>query len=128
MNKNTIIGLLVVVVIVLGVILVKGNGGLQSAAIIKSNTSKSMNEEKKMADFLTQAKEYGTYYKWTEKDLQIIEKAYFSVTPLPGSNERPYACTGPLGNFSFSSYIDHGPSWVWDGGFTSCAATAWGWY
>lgn len=128
MNKNVIIGILVILVVILGALLVKSNGGLQDAAIIKSNTSKSMTDEEKMKQFNAQAKEYGTYYKWSESDLKVIGKAYFEVTPPPKANERPYACRGPLGNFSFNSFLDHGPSWTWDGGYTHCEATGWGYW
>lgn len=117
MNKNVLIGILVLIIIVLGYVTFSGNVDLQQANIIKTQGVELSTARDQAVEFAE--KDGGTIEIITSEELQRIGSSSGRVMASVSSgtsNQRPYTCYmqidgGGVYMYSYNSLYDHGNVW-----------------
>lgn len=122
MNKNILIGVLILIVAVLSFLVVKGNSfSSQEAATISSQSSSTSSLDKDFASTVSAmtANKGGKVVSLSVTQQEKIKSAIqsvVSVTAPTGSVNRPYTCAmttsgGGIYVYSYNSLYDQGAEW-----------------
>ena len=118
MNKNVLIGILVLIIIVLGYVTFSGDVDLQQANIIKTQGVELSTARDQVAEFAE--KDGGTIEIITSEELQKIGsssgRVSVSLSSGGASNQRPYTCYvqldgGGVYMYNYNSLWDQGNVW-----------------